>query len=304
MCDIARVATCLYVPYKNPVFAPIGGFEAVQTAIQRLAEEKGVQIRLNTTVTRVESDGVYARGSEIDSQESFVPADLVVVNADLPYATETILSDEIGVSAGYDWDDRFDFSSGVIAFHWSVDKVLDDLNTHNVFLVASSRSQAQASWRVLRPSSFADTDEVEPFNFYVHRASKTDPSAAPDGCDAILVLVPCRTLVRNEDYARLPRERAIQLYKEQFDDDVVSAAREAVFKRLAAIDSLRNLQDHIIDEVVDTPGTYADLYNVGAGTPFAMVCTEEVAGIERLLSFYSYIHCIPMFKNRATVSSN
>jgi phytoene desaturase (3,4-didehydrolycopene-forming) len=196
---------------------------------------------------------------------------LVVVNADLPYATETILSNDDSVSAaGYDWDEGFDYSSGVIAFHWSIDKVLDDLNTHNVFMVASSRANAEASWRVLRPDHDKEDNFVEPFNFYVHRASKTDPTAAPEGCDALLILVPCKTLERDAAYANLPREEAIPLYKQQFDESMISRAREAVLTRLAAIGSLQGIKDHVLDEVVDTPGTYADYYNVAAGTPFAM----------------------------------
>ena len=54
----------------------------------------------------------------------------------------------------------------------------------------------------------------ESFNFYVHRAGKTDDTACPDGCDAIMVLVPCPTLARNEDFASLPRDKAIAAYEE------------------------------------------------------------------------------------------
>ena len=260
-------------PYNVPslVFAPIGGFRAVQTAFQRLAEEHGVHVRVGATVTKINSTGVHIQDET--ENDLFLPADLVICNADLPYATRTILSKDNSVSSGYDWDDSFDYSSGVIAFHWSFDMVLDELNTHNVFMVASSRSEAKASWRVLRPISSNtanNPDDMEPFNFYVHRASKTDSTAAPSGCDALLVLVPCKTLIRNEEYAHLPRDEAIDLYKQQFDESVVSKAREAVYKRLAVIDSLKDLRKHVIDEVVDTPGTYADYYNVGAGTPFAM----------------------------------
>lgn len=268
---VALLVSCVY---DLAVFAPMGGFEAVQTAFQRLAEEQGVNMFVNSTVTSVNENGVSVRQSgESGDSVHFVPADLVVVNADVPYATETILSSNPSVSEGYDWDDSFDFSSGVIAFHWSIDQSLEDLNTHNVFLVSSSRSEAEASWRALRPSSKEDSGSgnVEPFNFYVHRASKTDPSAAPEGCDALLVLVPCKTLDRNKEYAQLPRHEAIEAYKGQFDESVVSEAREAVLKRLAVMDSLQNLREHIIDEVMDTPGTYADLYNAGAGTPFALV---------------------------------
>jgi len=147
--------------------------------------------------------------------------------------------------------------------------------------VAENRDKAEASWRVLRnddrtpPMDKKDsTDLLEPFNFYVHRASKTDPTAAPNGCDALLILVPCPTLLRNADVANLPREKALEFYRQQFDDEIVAKARKAVLKRLAAMndndESLKNLEAHIIHEVVDTPATYADQYNVAAGTPFAL----------------------------------
>ena len=88
--------------------------------------------------------------------------------------------------------------------------------------------------------------------------------------DSVLVLVPCPTLVRNETLASLSREEAIRAYKGQFSDSFLSQVRDAVFQRMAAIVSLRNLRDMVLDEVVDTPATYADQYNVGAGSPFGI----------------------------------
>lgn len=252
------------------VFAPIGGFEAVANAFVRLAESLGVTMRCDSTVLQVNDDGVVVKDSS--GTQQFLEADLVVVNADFPYATKTILSNDSNET--YDWDAKYDFSSGVIAFHWSVDMELSDLNTHNVFLVSESRAKAQDSWRCLAnpPNGDGiDNEEFEPFNFYVHRAGKTDPSAAPKGCDAILVLVPCATLQRDENLSKLPRDEAIRAYRDQFGESVVDAARKAVLARLSAIESLANLGNHIINEVVDTPGSYADLYNAAAGTPFALV---------------------------------
>lgn len=226
---------------------------------------------LGKTVTSVKSDGVHVVDTLDPSKTDFIPSDLVVVNADLPFATQTLINAGEGAKPRYDWDDKFDFSSGVIAFHWSVDKALDDLNTHNVFLVANNRAQATESWRAVRSPDMPTDSAVEPFNFYVHRATKTDPSAAPEGCDSIMVLVPCSTLTHQEEYANLPRAEAIEMYKEQFNEEVISAARNAVLQRLSALKSLEDLRDHILDEVVDTPATYGDLYNIGAGTPFSLV---------------------------------
>ncbi|CAB9530594.1 Dehydrosqualene desaturase [Seminavis robusta] len=270
---------------KAGVFAPIGGFKSVSESLANLARAMGVTIETGRMVTRIDSSGVvHVRRNDTDTAttgstntDSFVSADLVIVNADLPYASKSLLleqsakEDEQDPSAEprFDWDDSFLFSSGVVAFHWSIDKELHDLNTHNVFLAAAKgRERAEESWRILRGKEGGS--KVEPFNFYVHCPTKTDPSAAPEGCDSIMVLVPCPTLERKPEFATLSRDEAIEEYKKQFDKGCISALREAVLKRFAAIDSLADLEDHILDEVVDTPSTYADQYHVGAGTPFAL----------------------------------
>lgn len=276
----------LHPSNKNAgVFAPVGGFRAVSNALEALAVDLGVEIRCETNVLGVTNDGVWATDSQKDGKE-FIPADLIIVNADLPYAKNSLLlkSDKDtktnDLTDKFDWDDSFSFSSGVISFYWSLDKPLADLNTHNVFLSTKSRSDAEASWQVLRephttpPNTNDDSDH--PFNFYVHRPSHTDPSAAPPGCDTIMVLVPCRTLLRDEEYALLSRDQAMVRYQQQFTPEVVAQARRAVLKRFAAVDSLRNLENHILHEEYRTPATWADKYNLGAGTPFALVCFLRV----------------------------
>lgn len=186
---------------KCGVYAPVGGFQNVTTSLEALATECGVTIRTGQRVTKVTSDGVWyccsnndgddasnPKTSESTSTPNFEPADLVIVNADLPYATQSLTerrdSNHDPSKETFDWDDRYNYSSGVIAFHWSLDTSLDSLNTHNVFLSAGNRQEAEASWDALRdPTSFRASNPIltkdTPFNFYVHRASKTDPTAAP-----------------------------------------------------------------------------------------------------------------------------
>ena len=213
-------------PDVGGVYAPIGGFRAVQESLHRLAiSYSNVTIQKNSTVVRVTNDGVYyyntTQGQDTDPPAvlQFLKADVIVINADLPYAEQSLFSkqqdekstefhmhqqegstplsterrmDEPRVSLPendellkmtYDWDECYQFSSGVIAFHWSINKSLDELNTHNVFLSASNRTDAYQSWNYVRNVSLSTSSMMtninEPFNFYVHRASKTDSTAAP-----------------------------------------------------------------------------------------------------------------------------
>jgi phytoene desaturase (3,4-didehydrolycopene-forming) len=169
---------------KCGVFAPLGGFRAVTNGMESLAQDLGVLVKTETTVTKVTSEGVYCCETSNTSKKWFEAADYTVVNADLPYAKKTLLKDNQQVDEGpkYDWDESYRFSCGVIAFHWSFTKTLDDLNTHNVFMSVKSRNAAEKSWEVIRGNNekrLFEWDMNAPFNFYVHRASLTDPSTAP-----------------------------------------------------------------------------------------------------------------------------
>jgi phytoene desaturase (3,4-didehydrolycopene-forming) len=173
---------------KCGVFAPTGGFQAVTDAFENLAQRMDVRIECNRTVAKVTEDGVYYCDTD-DPQvtHQFMAADLVVINADLPYAAKCLAGDNDTTNfPRYDWIEKSGerdllFSSGVIAFHWCIDKELSDLSTHNVFLMASGRDEAHASWKVLRDKQAAFSGNSS-FNFYVHRAGCSDATAAPQVC--------------------------------------------------------------------------------------------------------------------------
>jgi hypothetical protein len=113
-----------------------------------------------------------------------------------------------------------------------------------------------------------------PFNFYVHRASKVDSTACPANCDSIMVLGPCPILIRDKRLSYLPRNETIESYKQQCTNDYIDNVRDAVLHRLSVLKGLENIKKFILHEVVDTPGSYADYYNVGAGVPFGLVSTH------------------------------
>lgn len=260
---------------KGGVFAPIGGFQAVSSAFEKLACSLGVDIQYDTTVTRVTDEGVWYKAKD-SSEQKFLPADLTIVNADLPFATKTLMPNSglAGPKAPkYDWDDEFDFSSGVIAFHWSLDKEYPQLNTHNVFMIGENDEKAKESWAAVRfndPSVTPFDDCNFSFNFYVHRPKAVDKTAAPDNCDSIMILVPCCTLKRDEKLAALERSETIKGYEAQFDDIFVSRVRTCVLNRLSRLKGIDDISSHIVDEIVDTPASYGDNYNLAAGTPFAL----------------------------------
>ena len=225
----------------------------------------------------------------MSKEQKFLPSDMVIVNSDLPYSTKILMKqnqtsemnemiqESYDHLSRYDWNDKYSFSSGVMAFYWAVKKKCSCLNTHNVFLISRNRDDMEKSWASVRyndPEMNAFDNPEFPFNFYVHRASAVDESAAPNNCDSLMILVPCCTLKRSESLSKLDRDACIQGYEKQFDQDFVSKVKHVVVERLAALEGLHDLAENIVDEVVNTPATYAQNYNLAAGTPFALVSTS------------------------------
>ena len=105
---------------------------------------------------------------------------------------------------------RLKYSVGVIAYNWSLGRRIEGLQHHNVFL--SEPEQPQRAWQpATRPEELCRHP-----NFYVHVPSRTDPSAAPEGCDSVMVLLPVASqqqMGAGSDYAALieaGRQRILQ----------------------------------------------------------------------------------------------
>jgi phytoene dehydrogenase-like protein len=268
---------------KSGVFAPIGGFQQVIESITELCTDLNVEIRYDTSVTRVTTDGVhYIDRTGDNNRDGYLEADLIICNADIPYATETILKSSPPPSSSttttnnalteketFDWNDKLDYSSGVIAYHWSISQSLTALNTHNIFLSANTTSDMERSWSVLRDDDDSNNKNLleskqsmigMPFNFYVHRASKVDSTACPENCDSIMVLVPCPTLIRDKRLSYLPRNETIETYKQQFTNDYIDDVRDAVLHRMSVLKGLENMKKFILHEVFDNIWMYVNIY--------------------------------------------
>lgn len=145
-------------------------------------------------------------------------------------------------------------------------------------MISNNTLDAQNSWQCLRekqedgPNSSNCTMQPvqEPFNFYVHRPSKEDTSAAPKDCDVLMILVPCFPLSRNTSLSHVTKEEAIATYQKLYSKEVINNVKSLVLKRLALLSDLEHLEHFIVDEDVTTPADYANLYNVGAGVPFGL----------------------------------
>lgn len=170
-----------HVDFKLGVWYPQGGIGRVVNALQTIATENGAQFEFDTPVTKINVERGVATSLSTPQQD--IPADLVIVNADYPY-TELELLDTTYQSYGKRyWETRV-LAPSAIVFYIGLDKKLNQLEHHNLFLEKDWDTSFDSLFQPQRPEW-----PTHP-SYYVNVTSRTDDTVAPEGGETIFILVP------------------------------------------------------------------------------------------------------------------
>lgn len=251
-----------YTELAEGIWYPVGGFHAVIAALVRICERIGVEIRLNTPVSSVLTtpDGKKVTGVQLSSGEQLT-ADLVIINADLVYAYNNLFPNSTSHSYAKSLQKRAGSCSS-ISFYWALSRKIPELNTHNIFLADEYRESFD---------SIFDRQSVprEP-SFYVNVPSRIDPTAAPEGKDSLVVLVPVGHLL-NSTTASHPEDddAAISgagLKPEQDWASLVPSTRQKIISTIESRTGCTTLSPLIIHEELNTPTSWESTFNLDKGS--------------------------------------
>ncbi|KAM3528022.1 hypothetical protein MY4038_006082 [Beauveria bassiana] len=227
-----------YSELAEGIWYPRGGFHRIIEGLVAVGERLGVKYRLNAPIDRVTVDeqSKRATGVILSSGEQ-LKADVVVINADLVYATNHLLPTT--PRAGRLSKQPASCSS--ISFYWALSREIPELQAHNVFLADEYRESFDAI--------FARQDMPEQPSFYVNVPSRVDKTASPPGTDAVVVLVPVGHLgggtTSKKDWHKM-----------------VETARECIISTLEVRTGVTGLRDAIIKEIINTPETWKTHFNL------------------------------------------
>ena len=219
----------------------MGGLYRVVESFVEIAEANGVQFRYNTPVREIEIVDNRAQGVILDDGER-LHADLVVANADLPYVYRALLPDPGPVKRL----ERMKYTCSAIMFYWGLDKIYPQLDHHNVFLAGDYKASFD---RIFKDKTLLDS-----LNFYVHAPARTDPAAAPEGEETLMVLIPVGHLD-----ASVPQDW----------EALKARARASVLQCLEPM-GVTDLDDHMKFEVCYAPKQWKVLYNLERGAAFGL----------------------------------
>ncbi|KAI2605026.1 phytoene dehydrogenase [Hypoxylon fragiforme] len=246
-----------YTELTEGIWYPRGGFHTVLAALVRVGERFGVEYRLNAPVEQilVGEDKKTACGVRLESGE-VLEADVVVVNADLVYAYGNLFPQTAQTSSYSRSLQKRDGSCSSISFYWSLDRQIPELQTHNIFLADEYRESFDA---IFDRQSLPD----EP-SFYINVPSRIDPSAAPEGCDSVIALVPTGHL--RESRGTGGGEAGAGLPHDQDWASLVSRARAAVLSTISTRTGCPPLSTSITHEIVNDPRAWEAKFNLDKGS--------------------------------------
>ncbi|MDP9470076.1 MAG: phytoene desaturase [Chloroflexota bacterium] len=230
------------------VWFAMGGTGAVVDALARLFGELGGTLRLNAEVGEILTEGRRAMGVRLADGEE-IRADAVVCNAEVAGAYEKLLPAAIRRKYTDRRLARMRYSMSLVVIYFGTDRRYrgtdgPTLAHHDIIL--------GPRYGDLLGDIFSRKTLAEDFSLYLHMPTLTDPSLAPDGCEAFYVLAPVPHLGGKTDWtqaAKPYRDRIMGFLEERY---------------------LPGLSKHLVAEHMIDPRHFRDTLNSYLGSAFSV----------------------------------
>lgn len=250
----ATLAVIPHVELEQGGFYVEGGMYAIATALEKLARELGVQIRVARTVKRIRIEDTIRRaretarvkGVELDDG-SFIDADAVLVNADVVWAYRHLIDETYRPRFNDARLDQLEPGGSGMALLLGVEGTYPQLAHHTKFMPDDYASELRAMFE-----THAIPDDP---CIYVCAPTRTDPTQAPEGCENLFVL--CSS-------PAIDTSRPIDWNAEG------QAYRDRIIATLENRFGLTDLSKRIVVERRMTPVDLKTLYNANAGSIYGI----------------------------------
>jgi phytoene desaturase len=244
----------------------IGGTGALVDALGGLFERLGGRIVLGADVGRVLVADGRAVGVQTTDSTTY-PADVVVSNADPGFTYGTLLGGEPRARPARARMRQARQSMSLHVLYFGADRTWPDspLAHHNMLFARDQRASLRRVFPRRIPgrttAELPGALRAEDLFLYVHVPTRTDPSVAPPGCEALYVLV--ATPARSEPEADPQQEQA----------RVRAAVLDVLDRKY-----LPGLSEHIVVEHAIGPEHFRDVLNSPQGAAFSLQPTLFQSG--------------------------
>ncbi|BEL10464.1 phytoene desaturase family protein [Actinoplanes sichuanensis] len=241
---LAIYAVIAYLDSVAGVYFPKGGMHAVPKALAGAAEKHGVTFRYDTTVDRVLTSNGRATGV-VTADGEHIPADVVVLNPDLPVAYRDLLPARRLR--------RLRYSPSCVVLHIGSSQAYSKIAHHNIHF--------GTAWKGTFDEIINKGLLMSDPSLLVTNPTHTDSTAAPDGRQTYYVLAPTPNLETGPIDWRGGMDR-------RYADELLRVLEGRGYV---------GFRDGVEVQRIITPADWAD-DGMAAGTPFAAAHTFAQTG--------------------------
>ena len=244
LCGIAHMQT------DEGIWYPMGGTRAVPVALQKIACELGVEIRTGTRAERILSHGGNVSGVQTDDGER-LHCRAIVSNCDSVRTHRELLQ---GTAARhFERRRKYEPACSGVVLYLGLRKRYEHLAHHNFVFSRDPHEEFEWIYRKGEPAP-------DP-TCYLAATSATEPSTAPEGGEALYVLVHTPYLRAHHDWSKM-----------------LPAYRRVIIEKLKRTGQMPDLESRIVFEETLTPQDIHDRYHVLNGAIYGLASHGKFLG--------------------------
>lgn len=245
LCSIAHMQT------EEGIWYPMGGTRAVPEALSKLAVELGVEIQTGVDVLRIHTAGDRVTGVETASGKT-LPCDAVVSNCDAVRTYRELLQ---GTPQSAKFEKSNDYSpacSGVVLY-LGLNRRYEQLLHHNFVFSKDPEKEFESIYDLGEPAPDPTA--------YVCAPAITEPGVAPEGGEALYILVHTPYLREHHDWKKMLPEY-----------------REVILDKMESCAGCKGIRDAIVHEASLTPEGIHNRYRVLNGAIYGLASHGKYLG--------------------------
>jgi len=239
----------------------MGGTRSVARALERIIreyEEQGkAEVLTGRAVQRIRVTDGRASGVVLEDGRQ-IAADGVVSNCDIQRTYRNLLNEPASAGEQKKIRGKYEPACSGVVFYLGLDRQYEHLAHHDFLFSGSSESEFGDIYR--------DGVPAKDPTLYLCVPSRTDPDQAPEGCEALYVLIHTPYLRDGQEWGELGEGKLLDQY------------RPIVMNKLKTCGGMPDIEDHIVVERHLTPNMIDRMYNAEGGAIYGLASHGKLKG--------------------------
>ena len=237
-----------YADLSLGTWYPKGGMNAVVQGMVKLANELGIEVKLNE---EVKSFTLHQKKIvSVNTKENEYKCGMVVAGADYHHVDQHLLPEEFRNYSKKYWDSRTLAPSSLL-FYLGIDKKLPNLKHHTLFFDEDFGLHAREIYETPKLPS-------KPL-LYLSATSQTDDTVAPEGMENLVILIPVAPDIEDSEETR-----------EKYFDSTMDKLEEYIGE---------NIRDHIVSKTSYAHKNFVEDYHSFKGNAYGLANTLRQTAI-------------------------